>query len=226
MTLKVIPPKRAFSLAETHQPIAWQGFNHFWDFPCEILTGINGEMLTAMTRGPVAYYWCRTDGKDYYYIGYAFYHTQDWAPFPANLLPGEVHRHDLEGVLCRVPYYLPHCSPQKLVWTKGLDIITVFHHELKHWSSVGVYRPYVEIDSGGHGIHSYNPCAAKKVYLYVEDWRLLPFEPIMADGSRREIIRQNFNNNGVHLPDEWSNHGQYKGWFWSKPDELFKEMGK
>ncbi len=172
-----------------------------------------------MSKPPVAYYWARTDGEKYYYIGYGIFHLLDWSPFPGSLLPGEEHKLDFEGILIRVPYYLPHCRPKD-----DIDIVTVFHHELKHWSSFGVHRPYVEIDSGGHGIHGYNPCVAQKVYLYIEDWRLLPFDPIMANGKRREIIRQNFSNNGVNLPDNWTHRGQYKGLFWNAPDELFAAL--
>ncbi len=216
--LKVIPPKRAYSLAETHQPIAWQGFRHYFDYPVEIMTGA-AHMLEAMTKPPVAYFWARTDGKAWYYIGFAFYHVQDWAPFPGSLLPGEVHKHDFEGVLCRVPYYLPHCRPKQ-----PINVITVFHHELKYWTCWGVDRPWVWIEPGGHGVRSCNPIIDTGVRLVIEDWGLLPFDPIMADLKRREIIRQYFNNNGVHLPDQWASNGQYKGLFWTNPDKLFAAM--
>ncbi|MFA5382517.1 MAG: hypothetical protein WC356_05070 [Candidatus Micrarchaeia archaeon] len=225
--LKKITRARAYSLAETHQPIAWQGFRSYWDWPAEINLEGNPNFLALdqITKGPVAYYWCRTDGTDYYYIGYAFYHNVDWANFPGNIVPGEVHRHDLEGVLCRVPYYLPHCKPKE-----GYEVITVCHHQLDHFRYSEGHRPYVSIEYGGHGIRPctmpYYQATKTENGLGITDWRLLPFDPIMADAKRREIIRQNFNNSGVNLPDQWSSNGQYKGLFWSKPDELFKEMMK
>jgi hypothetical protein len=216
--LKVIPPKRAYSLAKTHQPIAIQGFRHYWDYPVEIMTG-EAHLLEAMTKPPVAYYWARTDGKNWYYIGYAFYHVQDWATFPGSLLPGEVHRHDLEGVLCRVPYYLPHNRP------KGdIDYIMVFHHEFKTFSMKIADRPIIVIESGGHGITCGEKTLKPGVNLEIESWRLMPFDLIMSNGKRRESLRQEFNNNGVHLPDQWPDKGAFKGWFWSAPDKLFASM--
>ncbi len=219
--LKVISPKRAYNLAETHSPVAYQGFRHFWDYPVEIKLGGDprAQFPEAMTEKPVAYFWARTDGAKFYYIGYAIFHAMDWAKLPSSLLPGEVHRYDLEGVLCRVPYYLPHCRP-----IPPCTIITVFHHELKSWQSRGDYRPCVWIEPGGHGIRSFDPRCDTGVQLKVGDWRLLPFDPIMESPKNRETIREEFNNNKVNLPDQWSDRGRYPGWFWSRPDELFAAL--
>jgi hypothetical protein len=220
--LKKITGKRAYSLAETHQPIAWQGFRWWADYPTEIsFDDPKKVVLEAMSKPPVAYYWVRTDGKDYYYIGYGIFHLLDWSPFPGNLLPGEEHKFDFEGILIRVPYYLPHCKP------KGpIEHITVFHKALWAYKEDYEYvNPRVLIESGGHGIR-YIGHEHPDVTLKIEKWCLLPFDPIMSNPKRREIIRQNFNNCGVNLPDQWCHHGQYKGWFWTLPDALFKEMGK
>ncbi len=221
MTLKVIPPKRAFSLAQTHQPIAWQGFRWWADYPTEIsFDDPKKVILDAMGKPPVAYYWVRTDGERYYYIGYGIFHLLDWSPFPGNLLPGEEHKLDFEGILVRAPYYLPHCRPKD-----GVDVITVCHHELKSFSCPRIW-PVISIQYGGHGIQANNADVESTNSLAIKDWRLLPFDPLMADAKRREIIRQNFGNNGVNLPDCWAHHGEYKGWFWNRPDELFAAMLK
>lgn len=114
----MIEPKRAYCLAKTHAPIAWQEFRSYFDYPVDVFLGDpNWAFPDALKRPPTAYYWARTDEK-FYYIGYAFYHAQDWAAFPAKILPGEEHRHDFEGCLCRIPYYLPHHAPKR-----GIDYI-------------------------------------------------------------------------------------------------------
>jgi len=214
--LKALSAKRAYSLAERHQPIAFAEFRHFWDYSCEIFEGFPA----ALTRPPAAYYWCRTDGEKWYYIGYALYHAQDWAAWPADLLPGECHQYDFEAVLCRIPYYLPHHEPKR-----GVDYITVHHHELLTFSAPAALRPAIFIEAGGHGIEGLPRLDGKNV-LTIEDWRLIPLDPIMENPKRREGIRQIFNNCGVHLPDQWSNHGQYPGWFWHRPDDLFAALFK
>ncbi len=220
--LKVLPSPRAYSLAETHAPIAHCGFHRYLDWPTKIELNSNpmGEIFESMNGFPVCYYWARTDGRKYYYIGFALFHQADWAPFPANLLPGETHRFDLEGILVRAPYYTPHSKP-----IRGIDVLTVHHHELKSFRIADDYRPEVSIEYGGHGIESYDPKAMVDVCLEVRKWTLIPFDPIMSNPKRREEIRQAFNNNGVHLPDQWGANGAFVGWFWSKPDELFRVMG-
>ena len=152
--LTIIPTKRALTLAHNHAPIAYCGFQHYYDFPVEIKLGGDprAQFPEAMTTDPVAYYWARTDGKDWYYIGFAFFHAMDWAPFPASVLPGEVHRYNFEGILCRVPYYLPHHEG-----VGSCRVLTICHHEIKSLSQDWTSRPYIFIESKGHGIKPTSP---------------------------------------------------------------------
>lgn len=212
---KMIPGAYATKIAKKCQPTIYQeiGFsrsNDDWkyDIPCEINLG-----PFKLPTQPVVYYYIRQD-DDYYYVCYCFYHWMDYTHCPPGKVFGGEHRSDFEGAIIRVPRFNPDGREPDHPEHK---YITVCHD--KFLSSAKAYRS-VWIEFGGHGVHPglYDGSnAGIEIFRYV---RLINMDRL---GKKYwQIIEKDFNKTGVHLPWQWSDNGKYAGWFWDRPDELFK----
>jgi len=213
----IIKGKQALHMARQlveNVPI-YQGFECVYDMPCKINLGD-----FDFDARPALYYWVRVVNKTTY-IGLAAYHWRDYTRCPfgkaLKFLKGE-HRHDFEGMLFRLPSYNPHG-----IQPYPIDVITVAHHRLIHWGDHDGDLA-ITIQARGHAIEPtsihlddidklHNPMRLKNV-------RLISYDAIRNIGE----IRQEFNKNGVNLPDQWSHNGEYKGWFYNDPEWLFKVM--
>lgn len=200
----------------------YQGVECAYDIPSEIELG-----AFDLSMDPVLYYSVkhhRDRINNFYFVLFCAYHYRDYsrcvgAKLTASFLKGE-HRHDFEGFVLRVPYYNPRGFPRS-----PRDIITVAHKRLEYNWDEGMGDGFiVTIDSRGHAIHScthmdenhkglHNPMLLNKV-------KLLPYSGI----KNIEKIRAEFNANGVNLPDQWSDNGEYKGWMLNRPHDLFNAM--
>lgn len=210
--MNIISGKRGVSLARRHLPIIYQGFDSFYDIPTEIQLGD-----FKPTPKPSCYYWVRCD-EVHYYLGYAFYHYQDWTScIPAK--PFDEHKDDFEGVLIQVPYYLPHNKPKS-----SAKMITVHHHELLTETYDDEAKPTILIEAQSHAISPSEPCdlSNSQNYILTNNIRLINIDSLGETWF--ETMRDEFNKHGVNMPDQWSHHGKYTGWFWNCPDDLFKVM--
>ncbi len=210
--MQIITGKRGVSLARRHLPIIYQGFDSFYDIPTQIELGD-----FKPTPKPSCYYWVRTD-EVHYYLGYAFYHYQDWTScIPAK--PFDEHSHDFEGVLIQIPYYLPHNKPKS-----SAKIITVYHHELKTETYDDDVKPTILIEAQSHAISPSEPSdlSDSQNYILTNNIRLVNIDSLGETWF--ETMRVEFNKHGVSMPDQWEHHGKYVGWMWTNPDDLFKVM--
>lgn len=219
--MKKILGKRAIVLARRHMPDIYQGVEHLVDIPCPMEFGEFRQDLRASL-----YYAARTDEK-YYYIIYAAYHYLDYTKCPAAQLldilgiANTQHRHDFEGILLRVPYYVPHGK------RKEADaVITVAHHELIYYNVWPEGPIEITIQSRGHAIEPIQ--YADQDFRDLKNPMLLnDVELISLDSFSKgawEYIKAEFNKNGVNMPDQWSHKNSFEGWFWNKPGALFNTM--
>jgi len=214
--MKTITGKRAFSLAEHYKPIIETQVKSVFDIPTEINFG-NLEQLPDIA----AYFSVKTDEK-YYYILYCYYHYWDYTNF-LLAKPFDEHRHDFEGALFRIPYFLPHHEK-----TIPIDVITVFHKELLYneieWLSPNTFdlipMNVLYIQSEGHGIKYESKFNYHKNHLIVDNYKLISLNNFTK--TQWETYKKIFNKNHVNMPDQWSDNGKYSGWMWKFPDKLFE----
>lgn len=142
---------------------------------------------------PVVYF--RRNGP---FTLYAVFHRKDyctWPRFPRWLFGwADRHEYDLEGVLIG-----PHWSA------------SVFHSQILYHEGP-VDRVYIE--SGGHGIQ-FTPTRDDAVIEYGPDGYDLVDLSNPKVWAMFEGLRETFNNQGVHLPDQWAD-----GLMWSNPDKV------
>lgn len=205
--LKVLEQKRALNVARKCMPVFIQEFESEFDIPCKINFGHE----FSFNPRPHVYYYAWTD-QEFYYVLYIFYHYHDWAKGIAKIW--DEHRHDLEGCLVRTEYFLPHNKVHESYCS-----FSVFHKEFRKGVSLD-RDDCIFIESRGHGITPiYDRTKIKKKNILtigkpsMEHFDLTP--------TVWKAYQDAFNPN-VHMPNQWSDHGKYMGWMWTKPDELFR----
>lgn len=199
--------RHALFLAQRHRPIVYQAVRKLFDVPTRIEFG-----PFRPTGRPVTYYWIRTDAQ-FYYCGYAWYHWKDWTACPPGMLVGGEHRHDFEGAVVRVPYYLPHHRPPD----SELSVITTYHHEWKRGRASGLW--FVFIHAGSHAVE---PCGATPPdgnCLIVHDCEWISLDDMGF--TEWETTKEEFNHNSVSMPDQWSDRGEHRGALWNEPGSVF-----
>jgi hypothetical protein len=215
------------SLLKDYIPTIYQYIESVYDFIC----GINFGYSLPFDPRPPLYHWAVED-DDFFYLGYAVYHYQDTA---------SLHRHDLESILLQIDKETHYITRQCTV--SHLDLI--FTYPLNQDDDATFI-----IEEKGHGIrslqqHGFDLSKNSIMYINFDTSYRFNLKHIWNTNVWEQLQKQ-FGNT-VNLPDRYVDmsvkgieayikaknpiiEGERvrtsRGWFWNRPDLLFKYAEK